>query len=84
MATYNVKAHPGFAGYDLAEERVAPNGIRRLFQKLTVWSQERRAYRQAVFELSELSDRDLADIGIARCDIEAIALQTAKAKTAGR
>lgn len=84
MATYNVKAHPAFAGYDLAEEHGGTTRIRRLFRNFAVWMEERRAYRQAVFELNELSDRDLADIGIARCDIESIALQTAKAKVAGR
>ena len=30
-------------------------------------------YRKTVYELNHLSTRDLADLGIARCDIEYIA-----------
>jgi uncharacterized protein YjiS (DUF1127 family) len=78
MATYNVKAHPEFAGYDLREASGVSNKIRRFFKNLSVSLEERRAYRQAVFELSQLSDRDLADIGIARYDIHSVALDAAK------
>ena len=42
-------------------------------EKLTVW----RRYRDAVRELSQLSDRDLRDIGIRRGDIEIIARRSA-------
>ena len=35
-----------------------------------------RLYRQTVAELSLLSDRDLNDLGISRCDINAIAAQS--------
>jgi uncharacterized protein YjiS (DUF1127 family) len=82
MAAYNVKSHAAFAGYDLPETNGALGGIRRAFQGLAVWSAERHAYNEAVFELSALSDRDLADIGIARCDIPAVAREAAKAKAA--
>ena len=34
-----------------------------------------RRYREAVRELSQLSDRELQDIGISRADIESIARQ---------
>jgi uncharacterized protein YjiS (DUF1127 family) len=34
---------------------------------------EYRRYRQTVKELSRLSGRELADIGITRCDIPAVA-----------
>jgi uncharacterized protein YjiS (DUF1127 family) len=37
-----------------------------------------RRYRSAAAELSMLSDRDLADLGIARADIRAVARQAAK------
>ena len=36
------------------------------------------AYHTARQELSNLSDRDLADIGIARCDIDRVARLSAK------
>jgi len=35
-------------------------------------------YRRAVSELSKLSDRDLADIGISRCDIQTVAKESAQ------
>ena len=84
MSTYNVKAHPAFAGYDIAEQH---GGTTRNSPHIPAFlrvDEGSRAYRQAVFELNGLSDRDLADIGIARGDIQSIALQTAKAKVARR
>jgi uncharacterized protein YjiS (DUF1127 family) len=42
-------------------------------QKLNAW----RRYRQAVRELSQMSDYELSDIGIHRCDIERVAHETA-------
>jgi uncharacterized protein YjiS (DUF1127 family) len=82
MPAYNVKAHPAFAGYDLPETNSALNGVRRIFVNWAAWSDERHAYRQAVSELSALSDRNLADIGIARCDIPAVAREAARSKRA--
>lgn len=35
--------------------------------------QQYRRYRQTVKELSRLSSRELADIGITRCDIPSVA-----------
>ena len=46
--------------------------IRIISQKLSAW----RRYREAVRELSQMSDHELADIGISRCDIESIARET--------
>jgi uncharacterized protein YjiS (DUF1127 family) len=83
MTAYNAKPHQGFAGYDLPETNGVLNGVRRMSKSFAVWSAERRAYNEAVRELSALSDRDLADIGIARVDIQAVAREAAKAKTAG-
>ena len=37
----------------------------------------RNVYQQTVHELSTLSDRDLADLGISRCDIRRLAKETA-------
>ena len=51
--------------------------LRRRFGKalaeITAWRARRALYRQTMFELSTLTDRDLADLGIARCDIRRIA-----------
>ncbi|WP_241560089.1 DUF1127 domain-containing protein [Solirhodobacter olei] len=40
----------------------------------------RRAYRQTVWELQTLSDNDLSDLGIARCDIHRVALESVNGK----
>ena len=37
-----------------------------------------RGYRNAVAELSQLSNRNLADLGIARADIRAVARRAAQ------
>lgn len=83
MTAYNVKSHPAYAGYDLPEANSPLNGIRRFLANWAAWSAERRAYREAVSELSALTDRNLVDIGIARCDIPAVAREAARAKRAG-
>ena len=41
------------------------NSLKSITDKFSAW----RRYREAVRELSSLSDRDLADIGIRRGDI---------------
>jgi uncharacterized protein YjiS (DUF1127 family) len=43
--------------------------IKTISEKFTAW----RRHRDAVRELSNLNDRELSDIGIARDDIDAIA-----------
>jgi uncharacterized protein YjiS (DUF1127 family) len=43
--------------------------------KLNAW----RRYREAVRELSNLTDHELNDIGISRCDIGAVARQSVAA-----
>ena len=47
--------------------------LKTLSEKLQAW----RRYRDAVGELSQLSDRELADIGVRRGDIEDIARRVA-------
>lgn len=42
--------------------------LKTISQKLAAW----RRYREAVRELSQLSDRELSDIGIRRGDIDHI------------
>jgi len=49
--------------------------IKSIGEKLTAW----RRYRDAVRELSQLSDRELDDIGIRRGDIPFIAASSARA-----
>jgi uncharacterized protein YjiS (DUF1127 family) len=49
--------------------------IKTITEKLDAW----RRYREAVRELSQMSDHELRDIGIHRCDIKSIARQTALA-----
>jgi len=43
--------------------------LKSLGEKIQSW----RRYRQSVRELSQLSDRELADLGISRYEIETIA-----------
>jgi len=43
--------------------------VKSISKKIT----EYKRYRRTVIELSNLTNRDLADIGIARCDIHNIA-----------
>jgi uncharacterized protein YjiS (DUF1127 family) len=49
--------------------------LKSISEKLTAW----RRYRDAVRELSQLSDRELDDIGIRRGDIPFIASSAAQA-----
>jgi uncharacterized protein YjiS (DUF1127 family) len=47
--------------------------IKVISKKLAEW----RRYREAVRELSQMSDHELCDIGLHRCDIEFVARNTA-------
>ena len=47
--------------------------ITHVLAKLRNW----KRYRETVRELSRLSDRDLADLGISRFDIDSVARSTA-------
>ena len=49
--------------------------LKTITEKLNAWLR----YREAVKELSQLSDRELSDIGIRRGDIEFIVRQSAAA-----
>jgi uncharacterized protein YjiS (DUF1127 family) len=50
--------------------------LKTISEKLTAW----RRYREAVRELSQLSDRELIDIGIRRGDIEYIVRRSVASK----
>ena len=43
--------------------------LARLFQRLLAWTEWRSRYHETVAELSQLTDRELDDIGIPRVDI---------------
>ena len=55
------------------KERIVTTSIKTMGQKFGAW----RRYRDAVRELSSLTDRELSDIGIARDEIRAIAREHA-------
>ena len=52
-------------------------GLGALRTRMVAALERRRAYRQTVLELSWLSDRELADLGLMRCDIHRIAREAA-------
>jgi uncharacterized protein YjiS (DUF1127 family) len=52
--------------------------LKTISEKLNAW----RRYRDAVRELSQLSDRELSDIGIRRGEIEFVVRRSAAPKTA--
>ena len=49
-----------------------------LFGRVLAWWQERRRIARTIAELEELSDAELADIGISRADIERVARRTVR------
>jgi uncharacterized protein YjiS (DUF1127 family) len=73
MAAYDAKAQTAFSGYDVPEATNTQSSIRRLYLRAAGWYQERQTYYRTLRELNYLSDRELADIGIARADIPSIA-----------
>ncbi len=50
--------------------------IKTIATKVAAW----RRYRESVRELSRLSDRELADLGIGRADIETVVRQSTLAQ----
>ena len=50
--------------------------IKTISEKLSAW----RRYREAVRELSQLSDRELDDIGIRRGDIEYVVRRSVESR----
>ena len=49
----------------------------KLIENVVSWIEKQERKRKTIRELSLLNDRDLADIGISRCDIYSIAAETA-------
>ena len=72
---------------DTAAGRVqsaASRGLGQLFARLNRWLEQRRHYRTTVAKLNALPDELLADIGVLRGDIDAIARRLARQTRAGR
>jgi uncharacterized protein YjiS (DUF1127 family) len=56
-----------------SEARPRPGALRALFTRLAAWWDERRRIARTIDELEQLSDHELADIGITRADIVRVA-----------
>lgn len=69
MSTQTLNAY-----HATAAETGLPGG---LFARVMAWIDERRRYRRTLAELSQLTDRELEDIGISRADIGTIARECA-------
>ena len=67
---FNPHAIPGLAAARGAE--VAGDGT-GFISRLRNWLDDQRRYRRTVTELSQLTDRELDDIGLRRVDIASIA-----------
>jgi uncharacterized protein YjiS (DUF1127 family) len=65
-------------GKRLPELEYEMSPLKTISEKLNTW----RRYREAVRELSQLSDRELNDIGIRRGDIEDIVRRSVTSKAA--
>jgi uncharacterized protein YjiS (DUF1127 family) len=67
---------------DTGRSAPALDTLRRRFgtalADFAAWRARRALYRQTFVELSTLTDRDLADLGFARCDIPRIARDSAR------
>ena len=59
---------------------LAPNGFAGLRARMQDAIEKRRVYRTTLAELSALTNRELADLGIARSMIKGIALEAAYGK----
>lgn len=71
MAT--ISTHGGLGAFQSASRTFIHQLIRQTKADLA----RRKVYRDTVFELSSLSDRDLNDLGIARSNIKTLALEAA-------
>jgi uncharacterized protein YjiS (DUF1127 family) len=65
-------------------QSVASRGLGELFARLNCWLEQRRHYRTTIAKLNALPDELLADVGVLRGDIDAIAKRLARQARAGR
>ena len=56
----------------------ANDSSKGLFAWVTAWLGDHRRYRRTLDELSNLTDRELADIGIRRGEIDLVARQSVR------
>lgn len=69
-----------FANVTRSGEFALSQGFGALVEKFRDQRQRNRVYRQTLNELRSLTDRDLADLGIARSMIGAVAMEAAYGK----
>ena len=67
MAYLNTTLAPSFA-----------DRMRSILTALKTRRQQNRLYRQTMHELSRLSNRELADLGLSRYDIHRVAMETSE------
>ena len=81
MAVHTVTAKDinALAGHDYPEAGRASDALHGLFARLEARIAYWRRYRATVAELGDLTDRQLADIGISRGNIAAVARTAARA-----
>jgi uncharacterized protein YjiS (DUF1127 family) len=80
MAVHSITAKDinALAGRDYPEAQRAAAFLRRLVARLEAWIAYRLRYRTTVAELARLTDHQLADIGVARGEIAAVAQTAAR------
>ncbi len=63
---------------DASVRPAAPSRIAAFFEAVSLKLRQRKAYRSTYYELSDLSNRELADLGMTRCDIRRLSLEAAE------
>jgi uncharacterized protein YjiS (DUF1127 family) len=76
MATIGVRTGGSYPGSQAKGASNIAKQARLLFSAFSNWRQKRKRYYNTMAELDALSDRELADIGMVRSDIRAIAWQS--------
>ncbi|QUJ75126.1 DUF1127 domain-containing protein [Sulfitobacter albidus] len=66
---------------DTAVRTAAPSRIAAFWDAITLKLRQRRAYRRTFNELSMMTARDLADLGMSRADFRRIAREAAEMTT---
>lgn len=59
---------------------IGESAPRSLLARVAAWLEEQRRYRRTLAELSQLSTRELEDIGLTRAEIEGVARRCALAR----
>jgi uncharacterized protein YjiS (DUF1127 family) len=80
MAVHTVTAKNigALAGHEYPEAWRVSEKLRRLITRLESWIMYRLRYRATVAELGRLTDHQLADVGVLRGEIAAVARTTAR------